>query len=55
MSEFFSMGGYAFFVWPSYLLALVLLVGLLLTSIRAARTRAALLDRLKAERRAFES
>lgn len=26
-SEFFSMGGYAFFVWGSYLVALVLIVG----------------------------
>ena len=26
MSEFFAMGGYAAFVWPSYVLALVILV-----------------------------
>ncbi|MGH9872186.1 MAG: heme exporter protein CcmD [Pyrinomonadaceae bacterium] len=26
-SEFFSMGGYGFYVWGSYLTALILLVG----------------------------
>ncbi|MEW8029594.1 MAG: heme exporter protein CcmD [Candidatus Thiodiazotropha sp.] len=27
MSEFFAMGGYAVYVWPSFLLALIILVG----------------------------
>jgi heme exporter protein D len=27
MSKFFSMGGYGFYVWGSYLVALVLMVG----------------------------
>ena len=27
MSEFFSMGGYGFYVWGSYLIALVVMVG----------------------------
>ena len=27
MSEFFAMGGYAAFVWPSYVLALIILIG----------------------------
>jgi heme exporter protein D len=26
MSEFFAMGGYAVYVWPSFLLALIVLV-----------------------------
>jgi heme exporter protein D len=26
MSEFFAMGGYAVYVWPSYLLATIILV-----------------------------
>jgi heme exporter protein D len=26
MSEFFAMGGYAVYVWPSFLLALIILV-----------------------------
>jgi heme exporter protein D len=27
MSEFFAMGGYAAYVWPSYALAFIILVG----------------------------
>lgn len=39
MSEFFAMGGYAAFVWPSYGLALATLAALAAVSWRA-RTRA---------------
>ena len=28
MSEFFYMGGYASFIWPCYILAIILVVGL---------------------------
>lgn len=31
---YFAMGGYAAFIWPSYGLAVVLLVGLFLLSVR---------------------
>ena len=34
MSEYFAMGGYAAFVWPSYGVAALLLVVLLLLSVR---------------------
>ncbi|MES1150942.1 MAG: heme exporter protein CcmD [Dongia sp.] len=27
MSDYFAMGGYAAFIWPSYALAVVLLIG----------------------------
>jgi heme exporter protein D len=27
MSEFFAMGGYAVYVWPSYALAFIVLIG----------------------------
>ncbi|MFT5115410.1 MAG: heme exporter protein CcmD [Parasphingorhabdus sp.] len=27
MSDFFAMGGYAWYVWPAYLLTLVVIVG----------------------------
>lgn len=37
MSEFFNMGGYAAYVWPSYLLALVVLMLNLVAPIYCAR------------------
>ncbi|HVZ01494.1 MAG TPA: heme exporter protein CcmD [Dongiaceae bacterium] len=42
MSEYFAMGGYAAFIWPSYALALVLLVGVFALAARRleAATRA---------------
>ena len=32
--EFFHMGGYAFYVWPAYALALVVLTGQLWAAVR---------------------
>jgi heme exporter protein D len=43
LDEFLHMGGYARFVWPSYLLGLVVLCGNVWAALRmhaAARTRA---------------
>ncbi|MEW8505169.1 MAG: heme exporter protein CcmD [Candidatus Thiodiazotropha sp.] len=34
MSEFFAMGGYAVYVWPSFLLALIILVANVVAPIR---------------------
>jgi len=34
ISEYFAMGGYAAFIWPSYALAVVLLVGIFLLAVR---------------------
>ena len=47
MSEFFEMGGYAVFIWPSYLLSGVIMVGLLIHSIKDWREQEALLKNLK--------
>ncbi|MDA8230398.1 MAG: heme exporter protein CcmD [Magnetospirillum sp.] len=44
---FLAMGGYGAFVWPGYLLALVVLAGLLAVSLKAARAREAELDILQ--------
>ena len=35
--EFFSMGGYAAFVWPTYIIAFLVLMGFLIASIRQHR------------------
>ncbi len=48
ISEFLSMGGYAVFVWPAYGTALVILVGLLITSLRTLRANQAALEALQA-------
>lgn len=42
------MGGYAGFVWPSYLVTAVVLVGLVVTSLRGMRAREGELKTLQA-------
>ena len=44
ISEFFSMGGYGFYIWSSFVMALVLMVG---ESIYVKRKYAATLKRVK--------
>ncbi len=48
ISEFLSMGGYAAFVWPAFGVAVVVLVGLLITSLRTLRANQAALAALRA-------
>ena len=50
MSEFFAMGGYAVYVWPSFLLALIVLVANIVAPIR--QRRRALTDIARKIRRA---
>ena len=47
-ASFFAMGGYAVFVWPSYILTLVVLALLAIASFRAQRKRSARLKDLQA-------
>ena len=44
MSEYFAMGGYAAFIWPSYGVAAVLLVVLFLLSARRLQAAERVLD-----------
>ncbi|MDF1792560.1 MAG: heme exporter protein CcmD [Thalassobaculaceae bacterium] len=46
--DYFSMGGYAAYVWPSYGFAAIVLVGLLVSSWIAARRREAEVEQLRA-------
>jgi heme exporter protein D len=39
MSAYFSMGGYAGYVWPAYGVAAVVMVGVLMASLLGARAR----------------
>jgi heme exporter protein D len=50
MAEFFAMGGYAAYVWPSYALAAVVLVGLLVATLKALRASEATLKALEGSR-----
>jgi heme exporter protein D len=52
MGDFFDMGGYAGFVWPSYALALVVMLGLLIESRLRLNRSEAEFERLDAARKA---
>ena len=49
MQEFLSMGGYGAYVWPSYILSAVLMVGILVASVRSLKSTESTFERLKAE------
>ena len=49
MAEFFDMGGYAMYVWPSFGMTAVLMVGLLIMSINSLRANQRAFDRLRAD------
>jgi len=49
MQEFLSMGGYAAYVWPSYILTAVVLVALLIASVRGLGATEGEFGRLKGE------
>ena len=51
MSDFLVMGGYAAFIWPAYLIATVILGGILAQTIITMRRRERLADTLRQERR----
>ncbi len=50
VSAFLDMGGYAAFVWPSFAITAVVLVGMLVASLRWLRSTEAALNALQAER-----
>jgi len=50
MSEYFAMGGYAAFIWPSYGVAALLLAALFLLSARRLKSAEQTLDDSGADR-----
>ena len=50
MTEFFHMGGYGVFIWSSYGVAALVMVGLVVATLRGLKAREAQLDALEAER-----
>ena len=53
-SEFFSMGGYAFYVWGSYAVALIVMAGEVILLLRRKKTLAAQIDQAR-ERETYEN
>ncbi len=49
MADYFAMGGYAFYVWGSYILVALVMGGIFVWSVQELKTRQAALDRLKAQ------
>jgi heme exporter protein D len=47
LADYFAMGGYAWFVWPAYAVALAVLGGLALYSWHRYRASCTALDRLQ--------
>ena len=47
MNEFLAMGGYGAFVWPSYLITAIVMLGLLIVSVRTWRDSKSTLDKLQ--------
>ncbi|MDQ2103646.1 heme exporter protein CcmD [Azospirillum isscasi] len=50
MAEFFAMGGYAAYVWSSYALAALVMVGLLAATLKALRGAETTLKALEGSR-----
>ncbi len=47
MIDFFNMGGYGIYIWPSYLIAAIIMIWLLINSISTWREQEKILDNLK--------
>jgi heme exporter protein D len=54
-SKFFSMGGYAFYVWGSYVVALVAMGGEVILLLRRKKSLAAQLDGSAERRETYEN
>jgi len=50
MADFFAMGGYAAYVWPAYAAAILVMLGLLASTLRGLRAREATLKALEGSR-----
>ncbi len=55
LSDLIAMGGYGVYVWPAYLVAAVVMIGLVIDSRRRIARNEALLSALEASRGAGQS
>ncbi len=51
VTQYFSMGGHAGFIWAAYLVAAIVLIGLLISALHHVRRNEARLHELRAARR----
>jgi heme exporter protein D len=51
MNDFLNMGGHAAFIWPAYLVTIIILGGLLAQTVITMRRRERLADMLRKQRR----
>ena len=54
MSDFFHMGGHGVYIWLAYLIATVVVVGILVQTITTMRQRERQLAELRRERRGID-
>jgi len=54
LSEILAMGGYGVFIWPAYIIAVVILLALLIQSLVVLRQRERLLESLRLEVRGHD-
>jgi len=47
MADFFAMGGYAGFVWPAYIITIIVLIAAIVVSLQAHRTARRSVQRLE--------
>ena len=50
MAEFFSMGGYAGFVWPAFLISIIVLAGLVINTLGNYRKQQEILSAVENSR-----
>jgi len=55
MMDYFNMGGYAAWIWPSYALVTIGVVGVLVTTLRSLKARTREFEALKSARRGGEN
>ena len=51
MSDFFNIGGYGTYIWSSYALTAVVLIGFVVASLRSLRAREAQLSALEEDQK----
>ena len=54
MSDFFHMAGHGVYIWPAYLIATMIIVGILVQTIITMRQRERQLEDLRRERRGVD-
>ena len=47
MADFFAMGGYAGFVWPAYIITMIVLIAAIVVSLQAHRSARQSVQRLE--------